>query len=106
MLGHVAYPLSDEGGFGADVAATALITGRLDGSVYCGPTKLEPKNPVATSDPGRVREIIGLPGSDVFALTDSTGAVYAWDCTGGDKMAFRSEGNGVLPLRAWRSPVS
>ena len=51
-----------------------------------------------------MREIIGLPGSDVFALTDSTGAVYAWDCTGGDKRLFRSEGNvsGVTLTRMQR----
>ena len=31
--------------FGADVAATDLITGRLDGSVYCGPSKLIAERP-------------------------------------------------------------
>ena len=38
-----------------------------------------------------MRDIVTLAGSDVFALTDSTDAVYGWNCADTEKL-LRSEG--------------
>jgi hypothetical protein len=91
--GPYAFPASAVA-FAADVTHIdpLLVTGRLDGSVYCGQRRLKAKNTVATSDVGPVREIVVLPGTDVFALTDSTDAVYAWSCADAEKKLLRSEG--------------
>ncbi len=77
---------------GATDADPVLVTGRLDGSVYCGQKRLKANDAVAASDAGSVREIVVLPGTDVFALTDSTDAVYAWSCADAEKKLLRSEG--------------
>ncbi len=81
--------------FGASAASTeaALITGRADGSVYCGSRKLEPKGAPATPVSGPVRQIVGLADSDAFAMIDSTGALYGWSCADGEPRKFQADGN-------------
>ena len=78
--------------FGSNGTDSVLVTGRLDGSVYCGQKRLKAKDAAATSEAESVREIVTLAGSDVFALTDSTEAVYAWNCADTEKKLLRSEG--------------
>ena len=93
LAGPDAFPASAVAlGAGGTDTDPLLVTGRLDGSVYCGKKPLKAKDPAATSDAGSVREIVMLPGSDVFALTDSKDAVYAWSCADVEKKALRSEG--------------
>ena len=77
---------------GATNTDPILITGRLDGAVYCGPRKLDAKDSIAGSESGSAVDIIVLPLSDVFALTDSTGALYAWGCTDAKRQPLRTDG--------------
>ncbi len=78
-------------GAGFPSTEPVLITGRADGSVYCGPRKLEPSNAAAPAS-GPVRQIVGLPGSDAFAMIDSIGAIFGWSCTDGELRKFQTDG--------------
>jgi hypothetical protein len=79
-------------GAGAASAEAALITGRADGSVYCGSRKLEPKNAPATPASGPVQQIVGLAESEAFAMVDSMGAIYGWSCADGELRQFQTDG--------------
>jgi len=65
--------------------ADRLITGRLDGSIYCDKKPMRDATPVLASAPSPVRQIAGLSTSDLFAYVDRQGGLYAWGCSDADK---------------------